>query len=68
MKSAKQKITQVQKDWHYIQKLKIALLILRNRNRVIKMEVSLQEKDSVTVINAYASTSSAEDEKSGTIL
>ena len=32
-------------------------------NRVIKMEISLQGKDSVTVINAYAPTSSAEDEK-----
>ena len=34
-----------------------------NSNRVIKMEISLQRKDSVTVINAYARTSSAEDEK-----
>ena len=32
-------------------------------NRVIKMEINLQGKDSVTVINAYAPTSSAEDEK-----
>ena len=32
-------------------------------NRVIKMEVNLQGKDSVTMINAYAPTSSAEDEK-----
>ena len=32
-------------------------------NREIKMEVNLQEKDSVTLINANASTSSAEDEK-----
>ena len=32
-------------------------------NRVIKMKVNLQGKDSVTVINAYAPTSSAEDEK-----
>ena len=32
-------------------------------NRVIKMEINLQGKDSVTVINAYAPTSRAEDEK-----
>ena len=32
-------------------------------NRAIKMEINLQGKDSVTVINAYAPTSSAEDEK-----
>ena len=32
-------------------------------NRVIKMEINLQGKDSVTVINAYAPTSSTEDEK-----
>ena len=32
-------------------------------NRVIKMEINLQGKDSVTVINAYAQTSSVEDEK-----
>ena len=32
-------------------------------NRIIKMEVILQGKDSITVINAYAPTSSAEDEK-----
>ena len=32
-------------------------------NRVIKMEVNLQGKDSVTAINAYAPTSSAEDKK-----
>ena len=32
-------------------------------NRMIKMEINLQGKDSVTVINAYAPTSSAGDEK-----
>ena len=32
-------------------------------NRVIKMEINLQGKNSVTVINAYAPTSSAEYEK-----
>ena len=32
-------------------------------NRVISLEVNLQGKDSVTVINAYAPTSSAEEEK-----
>ena len=32
-------------------------------NRLIKMEINLQGKDSITVINAYAPTSSAEDEK-----
>ena len=32
-------------------------------NRVIKMEIHLQGKGSVTVINAYAPTSSAEDDK-----
>ena len=32
-------------------------------NRLIKMEINLQGKDSVTLINAYAPTSSAEDEK-----
>ena len=32
-------------------------------NSVIKMDINLQGKDSVTVINAYAPTSSAEDEK-----
>ena len=30
-------------------------------NRVIKMEINLHGKDLVTVINAYAPTSSAED-------
>ena len=30
---------------------------------MIKVEVNLQGKDSVTAINAYAPTSSAEDEK-----
>ena len=32
-------------------------------NRVIKMELILQGKDSVTVINAFVPTSGAEDEK-----
>ena len=32
-------------------------------NRVIKMEINLQGKDLLTVINAYAPTFSAEDEK-----
>ena len=32
-------------------------------NRVIKMQINLKGKDSVTVINAYAPTSSEEDEK-----
>ena len=34
-------------------------------NRVIKMEVNLQGKDSVAVINAYAPTSCAQGEKVG---
>ena len=32
-------------------------------NKVIKIEINLQGKDSVTVINAYAPTSSAEDKR-----
>ena len=32
-------------------------------NRVIKMEIDIQGKDSVTVINAYAPASCAVDEK-----
>ena len=32
-------------------------------NRVIKMEVNIEDKDSVTAINVYAPTSTAEDEK-----
>ena len=44
-------------------KIKMLLLILRRSNRSINMELNLQEKDSVTVMNAYAPASSTEDEK-----
>ena len=37
-------------------------------NRTIRMEGNLQGKDSVANIYAYTPTSSAEDEKNGTIL
>ena len=44
-------------------KIKDYVTDFKTLNRVVKMEVNLQGKDPVTVINAYAPTSTAEDEK-----
>ena len=66
MKWAKQKITQMQKAWRFkcIQRLKIVLLTLRHiSNRAIKIKVNIHGKASVSMINAYTPTFSAEDEK-----
>ena len=46
------------------QKIKYCVTVLKTYpNRAIKMEVNRHGKDSITMINAYATTSRAEEEK-----
>ena len=64
MKQAKQKTTLMELfDISNISKIKDSFTGLKTySNRLIKMKMNLQGKDSVTVIIAYAPISSAEDE------
>ena len=57
MQQGKQKVTPMPKDWYCVTDFKTY------STRVIKMEINLQGKDSVTVINADALTSNSEDKK-----
>ena len=65
MKQAKQKTTLMEiLDISDTPKIKDSVTDLNTyTNRLIKMNINLQGKDSVTVIIAYAPTSSAEDEQ-----
>ena len=63
MKRAKQRITLIEKAGLSEYNRKCVTEFNTYSNRVMTMEINLQGKDSVTVINTRASTSGAEDKK-----